>query len=164
MRHIWIIGVNLDYSHGDQSNLFHSILAINDLCDRRQVHMRLRESIVSLDNMAGATRENLWAWKAEHMADSAVVMLARGSRITAGGSHFYRMGILTADVLDGLYDDSDGCRMLFGYHLRSCSLHQARGRLLHAAGHAIGYSHHDGSFMNPEAFNRYPRGVTPPRI
>ena len=140
----------------DRGKVLLAIYELNKWLDQHAAPFQMRESIISVALQDNPKIKTLKDWKKLHMPKVPSVMLVR--KVDLKGHANRKQGILGSDVMDQLHDE-ESCRRFWLWHRQPCPRHEAVGRLLHTAGHAIGLRHLDGGFM--DKCTGYPRVKMP---
>ena len=130
----------------DRAKVLLAIYELNKWLDRHAAPFQMRESIISVALQDNPKIKTLKDWKKLHMPKIPTVMIAR--KVDLKGHANRKQGILGSDLLDQLTEEEESCRRWLFWHRQPCPRHEAVGRLLHTAGHAVGLRHLDGGFMD----------------
>ena len=141
----------------DRAKVLSAIYELNKWLDRNGAPFQMRESIISVALQDTPRIKTLKDWKKLHMPKIPTVMIAR--KVDLKGHANRKQGILGSDLLDQLTEEEESCRRGLFWHRQPCPRHEAVGRLLHTAGHAVGLRHLDGGFM--DKCTGYPRVKMP---
>jgi hypothetical protein len=154
MERVYMILVN--HRPEDRAKVLLAIYQINRWLDRRAAPFQIRESIISVALQENPTIKTLKDWKKLHMPKVPSIMIVR--RVNLKGHANRKQGILDSEVMDALHNE-ENCRRFLLWHRQPCPRHEALGRILHTAGHAVGLRHLDGGFM--DTYTAYPRVKMP---
>ena len=141
----------------DRAKVLSAIYELNKWLDRNGAPFQMRESIISVALQDNPKIKTLKDWKKLHMPKIPTVMIAR--KVDLKGHANRKQGILGSDLLDQLTEEEESCRRWLFWHRQPCPRHEAVGRLLHTAGHAIGFKHLNGGFM--DTYTGFPKVKMP---